>query len=233
MEYPDDFETPAFPAGKSINSTRLVSIITMVVFLLIVIACGGILWIQQSIKVHPFLVSINNITGQWEIIGHEHDGMSHVPTRRSLQESVIGKFLRSWFFVSNIESARDATWKSCDRSINCGSEYNTNSNILDCALYCIASDNLYEKFINNVVPGYLARIDSGETWELIPSSVQITPIDKITDAGATWQIRAQIRSNLSDVPINILAYALVKKSDELYPQTLGYYIDDFNAYKIN
>lgn len=233
MEYPDDFETPAFPAGKLINSTRLVSIVTMVVFLLIVIACGGVLWVQQSVKVHPFLVSINNITGQWEIIGHEHEDIRQIPTKRSLQESVIGKFLRSWFFVSNIESVRNDAWKSCERSTGCGVDYSVEDSAMSCALYCVSSDILYEKFIADVVPDYLVRIEAGEVWTLISSSVQIAPIGEVTDTGATWQVRAQIESNLSDVPIDILAYVVVKRNNEVYPQTLGYYIEDFNAYKMN
>lgn len=233
MEYPDDFETPAFPAGKPVNSTRLVSIATMVVFLLTIIACGMLLWIQQSVKVHPFLVSINNITGQWEIVGHEHESVRRVPTKRSLQESVIGKFLRSWFFVSNIQSVRDAAWKSCERATGCGSDYGNDDSAMSCALYCVSSDTLYEKFISGVVPGYMTRIDSGEVWTLISSTIQISPIGEITDAGGTWQIRAQIKSNLSDVPIDILAYAVVYRASDKYPQTLGYYIEDFNAYKMN
>ena len=233
MEYPDDFETPAFPAGKPVNSTRLVSIATMVVFLLTIIACGMLLWIQQSVKVHPFLVSINNITGRWEIVGHEHEDVRRVPTKRSLQESVIGKFLRSWFFVSNVESTRNEMWKSCERNVSCSPDYGETGGAMECALYCVSSDALYEKFITNVVPGYLERINAGEFWTLVSSSIQITPIGEILDQGNTWQVRAQLKSNLSDVPINILAYAVVKRDNNTYPQTLGYYVSDFNAYKMN
>jgi hypothetical protein len=50
--------------------------------------------------------------------------------------------------------------------------------------------------------------------------------------GGTWQIRLTINSNLYGA-IQILAYANVLNSLEMYPKTLGYYVADFNAYKIN
>ena len=42
-----------------------------------------------------------------------------------------------------------------------------------------------------------------------------------------------IYSNKSDVSVDILAYASIIRNLEAYPQTLGYYIEDFNAYKIS
>ena len=101
MKYPDDFDTPTFPAGKQISASRAVSIAVMVVFLLILFACGLLLWVQKSVHVHPFLVSINEITGQWEIVGHQHTDVKQMTTVQTLQESVIGKFLEYHFFVTD------------------------------------------------------------------------------------------------------------------------------------
>jgi hypothetical protein len=58
------------------------------------------------------------------------------------------------------------------------------------------------------------------------------PIGEIKDIGGTWQVRATIITNASQ-QIDILAYAKVERNQDLYPQTLGYYIADFNAYKVN
>ena len=93
MKYPDEFDTPTFPAGKQIAVTRVMSIAVMSVFLLILFACGLLLWVQKSVHVHPFLISINQVTGQWEIVGHQHSDVKEMTTVQSLQESVIGKFL--------------------------------------------------------------------------------------------------------------------------------------------
>ncbi len=230
MEYPDDFDTPAFPAGRPINSTRLVSIITMVVFLLIVIACGGVLWIQQSLKIHPFLISVNNITGQWRIIGHEHEDIREITATRSLQESVVGKFLQTWFLVAPNDDLNQALWKSCERQ-NCINRTMIEDN--ECGLYCITGEQLYQTFVENVVPVYQTQFASGEFWALDTNTIQLTPIGDINAGGGTWQIRASIFSSVSSTPIDILAYAVVKISPNLYPQTLGYYIENFNAYKMN
>lgn len=231
LEYPDDFDTPAFSAGKPINSTRLVSIITMVVFLLVVIACGGVLWIQQSVKVHPFLVSVNSITGQWNIVGHEHEEKKSMTAIRSLQEATVGKFLQTWFLVMPKEEVNLALWSSCDRQSGCVTRNTIEDN--ECAVYCLTGENLYKTFVDTVVPIYQTQFSSGEFWSLDTSTIQLTPISNINAGGGTWQVRASILTSAHNRPIKILAYAVVKKSPDLYPQTFGFYIEDFNAYKMN
>ena len=64
------------------------------------------------------------------------------------------------------------------------------------------------------------------------SSVQMLPMGDVTEMGGVWQIRMTIKSKLYG-PIQILAYANVLSNPELYPKTLGYYVADFNAYKLN
>jgi glucan phosphorylase len=49
LKYPDEFETPTFPAGKQVAVTRAVSVAIMSVFLLILFACGLLLWAQKSL----------------------------------------------------------------------------------------------------------------------------------------------------------------------------------------
>ena len=59
LQYPDDFDTPTFPAGPYIASARALGIGVMVVFFLVIVSCGLLLWVQRSARVHPFLVSVN------------------------------------------------------------------------------------------------------------------------------------------------------------------------------
>ena len=42
----------------------------------------------------------------------------------------------------------------------------------------------------------------------------------------------QAYSNIS-APISILGYAMVEREMERYPQTMGYYVSEFSAYKLN
>jgi hypothetical protein len=60
----------------------------------------------------------------------------------------------------------------------------------------------------------------------------MTPMGDVESSGAIWQIHTVIESNLYG-PINIVAYATVANSKLDYPQTMGYYISDFNAYKLD
>ena len=231
MDYPGGFEVPAFPAGKRIVVSRIMSVATMVVFLLIAFVCGMILWAQKSVTVHPFLVSVNHLTGQWEIIGHQHDEIKEVSTTRTLQESVIAKFMRNWFLVTTDE-VNTLLWQSCDRATECNPKNKTGVDTGKCAIYCIAGDEIFNRFIQDVVPIYQISVMAGEMLGLQMSSLQILPIGTISESGGMWQIRAVIESSLAK-PINILAYAQVERNLDLYPQTLGYFVSDFNAYKMN
>lgn len=231
MDYPGGFEVPAFPAGKRIVVSRFVSVAIMVVFLLIIFVCGMILWTQRSVTVHPFLVSVNNLTGQWEIVGHQHDEIKEISATRTLQESVIAKFMRNWFLVTT-EEVNTALWQSCDRATECNPKNKTGVDTGKCAIYCIAGDEIFNRFIQDVVPNYQISVTAGEMLGLRMNSLQIIPIGAIGEKGGMWQIRAVVESSIAQ-PINILAYAQIGRNPDLYPQTLGYYVADFNAYKMN
>ena len=125
MRYPDEFNIPTFPAGPRIASSRTLSIAIMTVFFLILCSCGLLLWVQRSVHVHPFLVSINGITGNWEIIGHQHGAMREMSTTQTLQESVIGKFIRNWFWIADNTDLNTARWNKCDRAADCTPENKT------------------------------------------------------------------------------------------------------------
>ena len=233
MEFPDDFNAKTFPAGPRLMTARIVSVATMVVFLLIVCVCGLLLWTQRSVHVHPFLISINPITGQWDIVGHEHGGMRELTTTQSLQESVIGKFIQQWYFIpENISSSARLWSDKCERETNCTSDAQSDINTNQCELYCISSQTLYDTFINTVVPDYTNRIALGEHLSADMSTLQLLPLDEITADGGNWQIRVTLYFGTSD-EINILAYARIGRDTNAYPQTLGYYVSDFNAYRTN
>ncbi len=232
MKYPDEFDTSSFPAGKQIAVSRAVGIATMVVFLLIVIACGLLLWMQKSTHIHPFLISINDITGRWEIVGHHHTETKEITTTQSLQESVIGKFLEYRFTITNNDAFNSKLWQLCDRETDCNPEIKSDSEQNSCVLFCLSSDGVYNDFVTNIVPKYQSQVSAGETWTIDMSSVNMLPVGQIVSSGGTWQIRITVYSNVLG-PMNILAYANIAQNLDLYPKTMGYYVEEFNAYKIN
>lgn len=232
MKYPDDFDTSTFPAGKQIAVTRTVGIAVMVVFLLIIFACGLLLWAQKSAHIHPFLVSINNITGRWEIVGHHHNDIKEIPTTQLLQESVIGNFLEYRFLITNDDAFNSRVWQVCDRNTNCSTENKNPTTPETCALFCLSGDDAHTTFITKLVPYYQERFLMGEILVPNMTSVKMFPVGQITDTGGTWQIRMNIQSSMVG-NIEILAYANIARNLDMYPKTLGYYVADFNAYKIN
>lgn len=232
MDYPGGFDTPAFPAGRYIASTRLVSIATMVLFFLIIVTCGFLLWAQRNVHIHPFLVSVNQMTGEWSVVGHHHTSVPQVSTSQSLQESVLHKFIQHWFWISSSDTVNTAMWQSCDRLTQCNPSDKTGIDTEACSLYCISGENIYTEFVETVVPGYLSRVSDGETWLLDGGSVVLSSLGTVAAGGGSWLVRAVVYSSVSG-PIDIMAYATVSRDTELYPQTLGYYISEFNAYKMN
>ncbi len=231
MNYPDNFETPAFPAGKPIAVSRMMSIGIMVVFLLILFVCAILLWVGQSRKVHPFLVTINNSNGQWQVIAHDHGTRTALSANYVLQESVVINFAKDWFTISPDMSQNNIIWGSCDRMNDCNSATGFYGD-KKCAIYCQSGDDLYRRFAYNVIPEYRVYAESGVRWTPDMRSVRIMPAGDVRDAGGTWRISARITSNKSG-PIDIIAYAKVAKNTDLYPRTMGYYIADFNSYRIN
>lgn len=232
MRYPDEFNTSTFPAGPRIASTRMLSIFIMVVFFLIICSCGLLLWVQRSTQVHPFLVSINSITGQWEIVGHQHGRVRELSTDQTLQESLVGKFVRNWFWIAENQDVNTARWDRCDRADDCAPENKSGVETGACGIYCLTGDEMFSHFLTDVKPGYQSRVLDGETWRVDMSSIQILPVGDVVPAGGTWQIRAKIISNKT-APITVLAYATIGRDMDAYPQTLGYYVAGFNAYKMN
>lgn len=234
MNYPADFDTPTFPAGRSIVSARIVGIVIMVVFFLIMITTGMFVWTQGSIKIHPFLVSVNNITGQWSIVGHDHEQMTRISVAQSLQESALTKFVQYWFWVSASDIANSARWRECDMVSDCGLGVEKKGIDIegDCAIYCLAGADLYSEFTEKILPTYNMLKMDGNTWMADMGSLVLTPIDSITTGGGVWQVSVNILQNNQDT-IKILGYAYVEKSDNKYQKNLGYYIKKFNAYKLN
>lgn len=231
MNYPDDFETPAFPAGRPTAIARVMAIGAMVAFLLIVFVCGMLLWAARSGRVHPFLVSVNSYTGQWQLVGHDHGQKTLVATR-ALQEAAIVHFVQNWFSISANSAQNESLWLTCDRTKECDSRRDAPYGDKSCAIYCATGEDIFSRFIYDIVPDYQLRAANGEKWVVDADTIDISPFGSIGENGGTWRINVSVRSNVS-APINIVAFAKMARNIKSYPQYMGFYIADFNAYKIS
>jgi len=233
LEYPSNFDVPSFPAGKRIAVSRFMSIGIFVLFLLIIFMCGILFWVSRSKKIDPFLISTNDVTGQWVDVGHFHgSGLLEFSTLRTMQESVVGNFAANWFIISEDPESNEALWKTCDRYTGCIGENTPAYGNNECAIFCITGEELFSKFIYEIVPDYQDRFANGERWTFDKANMQIEPAGNFSSAGGTWLLHANIKSNMSE-DINIVAFVKIARNPTYYPQNLGYYVADFNAYKIN
>jgi len=236
VEYPGNFDTPAFPAGKRIAVTRTTGIGIMGAGLLIICLCGLISWGAKSMRLDPFLIANDSITGQWTVIGRSLSRNPYYSISRTMQEAVAINFMQSWFHISDVADRNEPVWRECPANECTGAETMT-YNQRACAISCTASQKLYEHFTKGVVPEYKARALAGETWGVLPGSIQISPVagvfnEKVDGNGTTWRIEASVWSNINAI-FNIVAFVRVAQKVDEYPMTMGYYVEDFNSYRIN
>lgn len=230
MDYPGNFETPAFPAGKRIAISRVMSIWTLVAFFIIVCLCGILLWSSRSERLSPFMISANNDTGEWKIVGQSGSELNY-SVERTMQESVVGNFIKDWFKISSTPIANEVAWKQCDRA-TCSSGEGLMFGTRQCAIYCNVSDDVFSRFMYEVLPGYKTRADNGQVWRVFDEDVNISPAGRISEQGGTWRIYATITPETDQV-FKIVAFVKVARNNNFYPKTMGFYIADFNSYRVD
>lgn len=231
-EYPGSFNTPAFPAGRRIAVSRAMGVGILTAFFVIACLCGLLMWGVRSMRLDPFLISTDNITGTWSVIGRSTWRGRAVSVYDTMQEAVAGNFFQSWFYISDSVADNNMVWSACPIEECSGAESMTYGD-RKCAISCAASADLYDKFIEDVMEGYHRRSSAGETWGVMTDTIQITPIGDIDAAkGGVWRVQATVWSNIN-AAFNVVAFVRIARSVGRYPMTMGYYVSDFNAYRIN
>lgn len=230
MDYPGNFDTSAFPAGKRIAVSRIMVIWTLIAFFMIIFLCGFLLWVARSERLSPFLISVNKTTGEWQVVGRSADTLEYT-VGYTMQESLVGNFAQDWFKISINNDENQTAWGKCDRAA-CTTGRTLLSGARSCAVYCASGDDVHSKFFFDIVPGYEQRVGAGEVWEIDSASISIAPAGKILDQGGTWLMRATVVSNVEEA-FEIEAFVKVARNNNYYPLTMGFYIADFNAYRID
>lgn len=233
MRYPDDFETRAFPAGRNIAIARAMAIGCGCVFVLILFVCLFIVVSVRSGRIAPFLISVNDITGEWGLIQMDN-GPATISAHYALQESVVANFAQRWFDASGDMATNNDLWARCDRK-DCGTGYAAMYNTSRCAVYCATADEVYDNFVTNIVPIYKQNVEHGVYWNLDRNSIHIVPVGTTATAvaknGGTWRLFARVNTNVG-VTMKVIAYVRVARDTTNYPRSVGYYVADFNTYRV-
>ena len=229
MDYPNNFDTPTFPAGKSIALSRQFSIWTLIVFFLIFCACGFVVLGIHLKKNYPFLISINPFTNDWTVVAYPGKrAKEKVEQYQIIQETLARNFVTDWFTISPKMATNDDRWQECSVD-ECGADEQYNPENKTCTLSCRTTQAIFDEFNTKVLPEYNARIaEKSERWTV--TNVTLVP-HSITQSGSTWQIYTTINSNING-DFEVLVFMKILNTKDKYPATLGYYVDTFNAYRI-
>ncbi len=229
MNYPNDFDTPTFPAGKTIAFSRSVSIWIAIVFFCIVVACGLVLLLNSSKRNYPFLISSDSLTSDWTVIAYPEKNLK-ISHDRIIQESLVRNYVIHWFSIDKNNDINESRWQQCE-SFDCGSADQYNPNNYNCALFCMSAPELFQQFYDDIVPEYQNRVAQASETITVKSQLITPPTDKTNTTGL-WQSYVVLESSVNQ-KFDVLAFIeLGQDKTGKYPATLGYYVKDFNAYRM-
>ena len=230
MDYPEDFDTPAFPAGKRIAISRTFGVWVMVAFFLAIACCVAIPWLQRSRTVSPYVIYVDGMRGNWQLVGQVRPNIV-VPYYDSAQRALAGIFTKKWFTISDNPTLNSKNWATCNRGADCADRIsNTFESDAGCDLYCMAGDNMFRSFTEKVLPMYRSYENIGQRWYVDTKKISVMPSGEITKDGGTWVVRTSVRSNLNG-DFDVIAYVKIARDVDRYPQTLGFYVTEFNAFR--
>jgi hypothetical protein len=230
VDYPGNFEIPVFPAGKRIAISRLMAVCTFVAFFAVVFLCGILYWASRSESMSPFMIFADADNGEWRLVGRS-DSAQDYSVEYAMQESLINNFIKDWFRISSAPVANQIAWQRCDRE-TCSSGDGLMFGSIRCSIYCSVSDEMFSRFSIDVLPGYATRADSGISWIVNDKDLTVLPAGAVGPVGGFWRARATISVG-ADEDFTVVAFVKVARNSALYPKTMGYYIADFNSYRID
>jgi len=231
LNYPDDYNVPTFAAGKSVALSRAMSIGIIASFFIIICLCGLLVWTTRSVHVEPYILATGGINDQWQIIkpGGEQPQIE-MTGNQIIQQSLVWNFVQQWFAILPDTNENERVWQTSCARADCDSNDTSNN----CAIFCDTSDALFIRFKNDILPEYKKYVAENEYWTPDVKTIRVTPVGNINDNGGTWRVQVSVSTSTKKT-FNIIAYAKVARDTKTHinPKTLGYYIADFNAYRMN
>ena len=227
MNYPNEFDTPTFPAGKAIALSRGVSIWTLIISFLIICACGLMLLLIRAKNNYPFLISTDPYTSDWSVVAYPEQKRT-ISLKEIVQENLVRRYVENWFSIYKNDFVNDSLWSECSDA-DCEKPEQYDPKNKKCALFCSSDTELFEQFTKKIVPEYRARIEqNSETMRVV--SQFITPPVSEKNTPNVWQSSAIVDSSVYG-RFSVLVFMELGKADGKYPATLGYYVKDFNSYR--
>jgi hypothetical protein len=228
LDYPNNYDIPSFPAGKTVAFSRSISIWISIVFFLIVAACGFILLGIHLKTNYPFLISIDPFTDEWTVVAYPKERKTEVQQYQVIQEKLARDFATNWFTIDS-QQTNELRWKSCSVE-ECAAAEQFRPDNIKCAISCKSSSTLFEDFSSKVVPWYNGLINqSSEKWTV---ERMLFTQNVVSEKSSRWQVIADIKSNVRGT-FKVLSFMEINRNVDLYPSTLGYYVQEFNAFRIN
>ena len=201
----------------------------MSVFLIVVFLCGLLIWTIRSVHVEPYILIPGGINDEWAVV-RPGDDVPHfdMTTSQAVQQSLVWNFVQQWFTISNNDDMNSNLWDTTCKRSDC----DTNDASTPCKIFCAAGDDVFRRFKENVLPTYEQYADTGIYWTPNADTINITPFGGVNDVGGTWRVQMSV-SIPGGKHMNILAYAKVAKNPKIHAGDFGYYIADFNAYRMD
>ena len=219
---------PSFPAGKTVALSRSVSIWISITFFLIIAACCFILLGIRFKTNYPFLVSIDPITDDWNIIAYPNESKQPIEQYKIIQEQLVDDFVLNWFTISDDKQTNESRWDSCSVE-ECSSPEQYNSKNTNCALACRCNSEVFKEFTSKVLPMYKEITAQGP--EVMQVRKQFIPI-AVSETGSKWQVYATVISVTRKQQFDVLGFIDIARDVDSYPATFGYYVKQFNSYRI-
>lgn len=231
MEYPNDFNVSAFPAGKTLAVSRAMGIGISIMCFLAICLCGLLLWLSHSQTIKPVVIAVNQQGTEWRVINSDNNNLVKQPTEYAIQESVIANFVQDWFTVSQNNEQNERLWQYCRDDNACINSAFGMYGDKTCAIMCTSGTGVYSEFVRVVLPQYRANAKSGIYLKMIPGTLRITPVTDFKVAGGTWKITGTVLT--TNGHFNILAYATISRDMSKYGSTMGYFVEKFSSYRVN
>lgn len=179
---------------------------------------------------YPFLISVDPITNEWNVVTYPNkDAKNITPQYQVIQEKLVSDYVMNWFTISKNQKINNQRWQRCEPE-DCDLPEQFRPNNIECFLFCNSSTNLFEQFENKVTPEYVARVDErAEEWNVEIKNIMI---NSVGENGGFWQVYFVVHSTING-PFDVLAFVKTARSVDSHTATLGYYVDDFNAYRMS
>ena len=178
----------------------------------------------------PLLISADPMTSDWTVVAYP-EKTRKITTDEIIQENLVRKYVEYWFNINRDNAINESLWKVCENH-DCNSLEQYDPMNKQCALFCSSGSEIFQQFTEKIIPEYRARIEQkSETMRVV--SQLITPPVQTETGPNIWQSFATIDSSLNGRFSVLVFLELGQDKKGKYSANLGYYVKDFNAYRMS